>query len=298
MKRVQIIDDREFTLEPLNECVIEVSYQEQQGWFGVNLDDSTADEFPFAWTVDAEVKTDDGVGGDQLAASVEQALEEVAARLREAQEIRDSEQARDPRNQLGALLQNLPSEGKGGWRRLRGKGADLAKRSTKAFQQKASQAGGSIKEGTGTFLEKAGQAGGNIKDGTGSLLEKASEKAGQSKEKLQGGVAKANLSERRKSLAGMFSFSKQCEEEGHIFDEIKLISTKGTLSRMCRRCHNIIKVDLDGDGINEVAITDTRPLEYEPVEDESSNGVPAQQDNSARVQIGARRQTPNGKNSR
>ena len=134
MKRVQIIDDREFTLEPLNECVIEVSYQEQQGWFGVNLDDSTAEEFPFARTVDAEVKTDDGVGGDQLAASVEQALEEVAARLREAQEIHDAEQAKDPRNQLGALLQNLPAEGEGGWRRLRGKGADLAKRGTKAFQ--------------------------------------------------------------------------------------------------------------------------------------------------------------------
>ena len=174
MKRVQIIDDREFTLEPLNECVIEVSYQEQLGWFGVNLDDSTADEFPFAWTVDAEAKTDDGVGSDLLAASVDQALEAVAERLKEAQEVHDAEQARDPRNQLGALLQNLPAEGEGGWRRLRGKGADLAKRGTKVFQKKASQAGESIK------------------DGTGNLLEKASEKAGQSKEKLQGGVAKAN----------------------------------------------------------------------------------------------------------
>ena len=114
MKRVQIIDDREFTLEPLNECVIEVSYQEQLGWFGVNLDDSTADEFPFAWTVDAEAKTDDGVGSDLLAASVDQALEAVAERLKEAQEVHDAEQARDPRNQLGALLQNLPAEGEGG----------------------------------------------------------------------------------------------------------------------------------------------------------------------------------------
>ena len=145
-------------------------------------------------------------------------------------------------------------------------------------------------------MEKAGQAGGNIKEGTGTFLEKATQKAGESKGKLRGGVAKANLSERRKSLAGIFSFAKQCEEEGHIFDEVKLISTKGTLSRMCRRCHNIIKVNLDEDGISVADIEGTLPAEYEQVEKNSPNGdgVPAQLENTVRMKIGARHQPLNG----
>lgn len=273
MKRVQTINDLDFTIEALTECVIEVSHRDQVGWFGVNLDDET-EEVPFAWSIEEEAKTEDGVRGDNPAPSPEQALAELSAHLAELQEGHDAEVAKDPRNRLGALLSTMPTEtNKGGWRRLRGRGADLAKRGTKAFQEKAGQAGGSIKEGTGSFLGKA------------------SEKASQGREKLQDGVAKANLPERRKSLMEAFSPSKQCEREGHLFDEVKLISTKGTISRLCRRCKNVIKVNLDEESIEEALVVE----EPEPEEDAESavsvspNGTEAQAERPARVQVGIRR---------
>ena len=279
MERVQIIDDREFALEAVSECVVEVSHRDQIGWFGVNLNDDT-DENPFAWTVDAETKTDDGILGTNPTATPELALEGLAAELAVLQDSCDEEEAKDPRNRLGALMQALPTKtNKSGWRRLGDVGAGIAKRGTKAFQ------------------EKTGQTGEKLKDGTGSFLGRASQKVSQGREKLQEGVAKANLAERRKSLAEAFSPSKQCERDGHLFDEVKLISTSGTLSRMCRRCHNIIKVDLDDGGLVEVKTDtetgETQPADEEPVIESSPNETPAEPENrTARVQIGTRRRTP------
>ena len=130
MKRVHELNGLEFLLESLSECVVEVSYQEQTGWFGVNLDGDT-DENSFTWTTNSDECTADGIIGGTVSASPDQALEELANKLVAAQEEVDAERARDPRNRLGALLEALPGavadKKDSGWRRLGRRGLDPTK---------------------------------------------------------------------------------------------------------------------------------------------------------------------------
>ena len=141
MARMQRINDLDLTLEPLSDSIVEVVYQEQVGWFGVNLGED-ADSHPFAWTTDPDSRTHDGLLGAHPAADPAQALDDLSAQLASMQSVLEEERTSDPRHNLGAFLDTLPqteSKKEGGWRNLVSGGLRGVNRSKDILQDRASK---------------------------------------------------------------------------------------------------------------------------------------------------------------
>ena len=242
MKRTQLINGLEFTIEALSECLMQVTHGEQSGWFGVNLDENS-EETPFAWTTDPDIITLDGLLGASSVNDPSKALEELAETLVQMQAEFDAARAQDPVNRLGAFLESLTEtaapetaesetaetetaeQDRTGLGRLRGAGLSWAKRGREALGEKTSQARETLGEKTSQAREALG------------------EKVSQSKDAFQDRIAKVNLPEKRRALADSFSLSHDCEVKGHVFDETMIIGHSENVPRFCRRCRRVIRVN-------------------------------------------------------
>ena len=210
MVRIQKINDLEFTLESLSDCLVQVVYQEQVGWFGVNLGEDVQDN-PFAWTTDQDSCTQDGLMGARSAADPAQALEDLSAQLAEMQSALDAERASDPRHNLGNFLDTLPQaevEKDVGWRSLVGGGLTGLSRGKDILQDRATK-------GRDILQDRATKGRDILQDRAAKGVEAVREAA---------------------------SPSRACEREGHVFDDVRLIGSSNNLPRFCRRCRNLINV--------------------------------------------------------
>ena len=262
MKRTQEINGLEFTLEALSQSLVEVAYREQVGWFGVNLD-GNGSQSNFAWTNDIEARSPEGLSGAIPVDSPDQALQELADCLVVLQTEIDEQRANDSRNMLGAFLESLPDKQEDSRNMLGafleslpeepGSRSDAIPESLpdepqnrldesveSPSDEQDKKSGGLLRFGR-SGLSRMGEAGKTIKDRASQGREALSEKASQSRDAIQERIVKANLPEKRSQIADIFVTSRQCENSGHDFDEVKLIGKTGSVPRFCKRCRKMIR---------------------------------------------------------
>lgn len=237
VKRTQIIDEREFTLEPLSDYVVEVEFREQMGWFGVNLGED-AEEYPFAWTMDPEDRDEDGLTNGFSVESPDQALQNLADKLASLQAQLESKRAKDPRNRLGAFLETLPDadDKEPSWRRFGRIGLDKVNKGIGALQEGTTRSGRIIRQ-----------------------------EATRGKEAVQKRVEDMNLPEKRQRLSEVVNPSRECERLGHDLQEVKLVGNLDNVTRFCRRCRRAITPGAEnGSGEYLPASEEYAPVDEEP----------------------------------
>ena len=241
MARIQIINGLEFTLEPLSDSLVEVVHQEQIGWFGVNLA-GDADDYPFAWTTDADSCTQDGLEVAHPATGPAQALEDLAAQLASMQNVLDTEKANDPRNNLGSFLETLPQaevKKETGWRNLVSDGLRGVNRSKDVLQERAAKAKDVLQEravkGRDVLQERAAK-------GRDVLQERAAKGRDAVQQRAARGV---------EAVKEAASPSLACDREGHVFDDVRLVGSASDMPRFCRRCRSMINVGSENRGAGD-----------------------------------------------
>ena len=272
MVRMQKINDLELFIDPLSDSIVEVVYQEQVGWFGVNLGEE-AEARPFAWTTDPDSRTQDGLIEANPATDPAQALEDLSARLASMQSALDAERASDPRHNLGAFLETLPqaeAKKEPGWRNLVSGGLRGVNRSKDILRDRASKSRDILQDGASKskdilqdraskskdilqdraskskdiLQDRASKSKDILQDRASKSKDILQDRASKSKDILQDGASKVQdrTSKGFEALREAASPSRACEREGHVFDDVRLIGSLNNLPRFCRRCRNLINV--------------------------------------------------------